>query len=163
MKKLFLVGALALFGAMNAQTGNFKVGAHVGLPTGDIADFSNFVLGVDVAYMFPVSENFDLGLSTGYSAFLGKTISGFKIPTLSLIPIAANATYKFTPEFSIGTDLGYGFVSWDGESDGGFYYQPKLTYTFQDKNGVYLGYQGVSKDGVTFSSVNLGYTYTFGK
>lgn len=34
MKKMFLVGALALFGAVNAQeTGNFKLGAHVGIPT----------------------------------------------------------------------------------------------------------------------------------
>ena len=163
MKKLFLVGALALFGAMNAQKGNFKLGAHVGFPTGDVAEATNFVLGVDATYMFPVATNFELGVATGYSAFLGKKIEGYKVPTLSLIPVAASAAYKLTPEFSIGADLGYGFLSWDGESDGGFYYQPKLTYTLQEKHGLTLGYQGVTKDGVTFSSVNLGYVYTFGK
>ena len=37
MKKLILVGAIALFGAVNAQTtGGFKLGAHVGLPTGEM-------------------------------------------------------------------------------------------------------------------------------
>lgn len=163
MKKLFLVGALALFGAMNAQTGHFNLGAHLGMPTGDVADATNFVLGVDAAYMFPVADKFELGITSGYSAFLGKKVDGYKVPTLSLIPVAASAAYKVSPEFSIGADLGYGFLSWDGESDGGFYYQPKLAYSFQDVHSVWLGYQGVSKNGVTFSSVNLGYTYTFGK
>ena len=42
MKKIFLMGAFALFGAMNAQSTGFKLGAHVGLPTGDANTFYNF-------------------------------------------------------------------------------------------------------------------------
>lgn len=54
MKKLMLVGALALFSAVNAQSG-FKLGANVGLPVGDIADVTSFTIGVDGSYLWPVA------------------------------------------------------------------------------------------------------------
>ena len=170
MKKLFLVGAIALCGAMNAQTG-FKLGAHVGLPVGDIKDLSSVNLGVDAAYMWPVASEFNLGIASGYSAFLGKdytyTIPGLgtytvKAETLSLVPVALAAQYKISPMFSLGVDLGYGFLFGGGASDGGFYYQPKAAYHFGPSE-VNLGYMGVSKNGSTISSVNLGYAYSFGK
>ena len=41
MKKMFLAGAFALFGLVNAQEkGNFKVGAHIGLPVGWFIKYS---------------------------------------------------------------------------------------------------------------------------
>ena len=170
MKKLLLVGAIALFGAMNAQTG-FKLGAHVGLPVGDIKDLSSVNLGVDGSYMWPASAEFNLGIATGYSAFVGKdyttTIPGIgsytvKAETLSLVPIAAAAQYKISPMFSLGVDLGYGFLFGGGSSDGGFYFQPKAAYHF-GLSEVNLGYMGVSKNGSTIISINLGYAYCFGK
>ncbi len=158
MKKLFLVGALALFGAMNAQTtGNFKVGAHVGLPTGDIADFSSFNAGVDLAYQWNLAENFKLGVASGYSHYFGK--NGWD--GSGLIPVAATGQYTISPNFFLGADLGYGFFTQKG-SDGGFYYQPKVGY---QKNNweAYLGYKGVSLDGGTVSSVNVGVNFYLGK
>ena len=163
MKKLILVGAIALCGVVNAQSGaGFKLGAHVGLPTGDANTAYSFQLGVDAAYMFPVAAEFNLGIASGYSSWIGKTISGFKVPSLSMVPLAAAAEYKFTPQFSLGVDLGYAFLFADGTSDGGFYYQPKVAYHFGPSE-VNLGYMGVTKDGFTFSSINLGYAYSFGK
>lgn len=167
MKKLFLVSALALFGAMNAQSG-FKAGVHVGLPVGDAGDAYSFNIGVDASYMWPVADSFSAGVTTGYSAFLGKTVDipflgSYKYETLGLVPIAATAAYKFTPEFSLSADLGYGFTFGGGNSDGGFYYQPKVSYTLNEKHDISLGYQGVSKNGASLSSINLGYAYNFGK
>ncbi|WP_417429794.1 hypothetical protein [Halpernia sp.] len=161
MKKILLVGAIALFGAMNAQTG-FKLGAHIGLPTGDANTAYSFSLGADVAYMWPVSAEFNLGLVSGYTAFTGKTVSGYKVPSLSLVPLAAAAQYNVSPQFSIGADLGYGFLFASGTSDGGFYYQPKVAYHFGPSE-VNFGYMGVTKSGSTISAVNLGYAYSFGK
>ena len=161
MKKLLMIGAIALMGTFaQAQTG-FKLGAHVGLPTGDAGDWYSLNVGVDASYMFPVAETFNLGVTSGYTAFLGKDIAGYKVTTLNLVPLAGTAEYKFTPEFSILADLGYGFLFADGESDGGFYYQPKVAYTLQEKHELSLGYQGVSMDGFTYSSINLGYAYKF--
>lgn len=41
MKKLLLLGAFAVFSAVNAQAG-FKLGAHIGLPTGDSSSAYSF-------------------------------------------------------------------------------------------------------------------------
>lgn len=155
MKKLILAAAIAVFGLSNAQ---FKLGAHVGLPVGDASNGSSFALGVDAAYMWPVASEFNLGIASGYSAWLGKNGAG----TLSSVPVAVSAEYKFTPEFSLGVDLGYAFMFASGFSDGGFYYQPKVAYHFGPSE-VNLGYVGISKNGFTTSSVNVGYAYTFGK
>jgi hypothetical protein len=170
MKKLFLASAIALFGLSNAQ---FRLGAHAGLPIGDAGDSFSFTLGADAAYMWSVADGVNLGVATGYSAWLGKTITvegseSYKVETMSMVPVAASAEYLFTPEFSLGVDLGYAFMfvggsdSGESTSDGAFYYQPKVAYHF-GPSAVSLGYAGVSKNGATISSINVGYTYTFGK
>lgn len=163
MKKVLLVSAIALFGAVNAQTaGNFKLGAHIGLPVGDTSDVSSFNLGADAAYVWTVAPNFELGLTTGYTTYLGKefTVGGitYKPDALGIIPVAATGQYNVSGGLSIGADLGYGIVTNSG-SDGGFYYQPKIGYNF-DRSNVYLGYKGISNNG-TVSSINLGYLYKF--
>ncbi|MGL6038625.1 MAG: hypothetical protein ACRC0E_07035 [Soonwooa sp.] len=165
MKKLFLVGALALFGAMNAQSG-FKLGANVGLPVGDASDYSNFTAGIDVSYLWPVSTDFNLGIASGAQMWFGKDqdVPGFgtiKVDNSTVIPIAASGQYRFTPEFSLGVDLGYGIATQEG-ADGGFYYAPKAAYHFGPSE-INLSYRGISQDGGSVGSVNLGYAYSFGK
>gem|GEM_PF-3390013 len=51
MKNLLFDGAMLLFGlGANAQSaGQFKIGANVGLPLGDIKDATSFSAGVDAA------------------------------------------------------------------------------------------------------------------
>lgn len=165
MKKILLLGAFALFGTISAQTG-FKLGAHVGIPTGDAGDAFSFKAGVDAAYLWPVSAEFNVGLASGYSVWFGKDIKtsfgNVKVDNLNLVPIAVTGQYKLTPEFSISADLGYGFLFANGNNDGGFYYNPKAAYHFGPSE-VYIGYSGVSKDGSSLSSINLGYAYSFGK
>ncbi len=72
MKKLLLLGAFASLGfAASAQTtGQFKIGANVGIPVGDASNVSSFTMGVDAAYQWRLAPNFDLGLATGYQHFL---------------------------------------------------------------------------------------------
>ncbi|MGI9527901.1 MAG: hypothetical protein ACR2MS_12405 [Weeksellaceae bacterium] len=164
MKKIVLACAVAVAGLVNAQeVGNLKVGAHVGLPTGDLADSYTLNAGVDLAYTYNVSPDFKLGVTTGYSNYFGDkiTILGeeIEIEDYGIVPIAATAEYSFTPQFYLGTDLGYAFGTSEG-SEGAFYYQPKVGYRF-GVSELYLGYKGMSKDGDSVSSVNLGYAYTF--
>ena len=158
MKKLLLVGAVALFGALSAQSG-FKLGAHVGLPVGDIGDVTGFTAGLDLSYLWPVAAEFNLGVATGFSSYFLK--SDFEGDNLNLIPIAASAQYKISPQFSLGVDLGYGVFTNEG-ADGGFYYQPKVAYHFGPSE-VHLAYQGVSVEGGSVNAINLGYAYSFGK
>ena len=163
MKKLLLAGAFALFGAvsMNAQAG-FNLGANVGLPVGDRGDFSSFKLGLDANYLWSVGDGFNLGIGSGYQAWLGKDVNGFKVPTLSLIPIVAVGEYNINDQFAIGADLGYGLTMWDGNNGGGFLYQPKVMYNLGESGSLWLGYQGLSDDGATISAVNLGYRFHLG-
>ncbi|MDX8571115.1 hypothetical protein OZ666_05450 [Elizabethkingia sp. HX QKY] len=171
MKKNLLIGAFALLGfAANAQTkGNFKLGTHIGVPTGNLADVATFNIGVDMAYLFNIDANFKAGFTTGYSHYFVKSITrnflGRQITLrpddIGIIPVAATAKYNFESNVFIGADLGYAFfvVGQDGTT-GAFYFQPKLGY--QSKNNeFYISYKGMSKEGTTIGSVNLGYAYTF--
>lgn len=162
MKKLFLVGALALFGAMNAQsTGNFKLGAHFGLPTGDISEVYSVNAGVDVAYVWKVAPKFDLGITSGYSYYFVKSKYSDYTDGEGIIPLAATGQYSIDGKLFLGADLGYAFFTGKNSDGGAFYYQPKVGYSLDAKNDLYLSYKGMSKDGSTASSVNLGYAYKF--
>lgn len=175
MKRTLLSGAFLLFGLINAQEkGNFKIGAHLGVPTGNLSEYSNFNLGVDVAYTFKVSDNFDLGFTTGYSHYFSKDktysynmgggiVLRYELEDSSIIPVAAMAQYTFNDtNVFFGTDLGYAFfVSGGNGLTGAFYYQPKLGYSFVRKHDLYLSYKGMSRDGQNMGSFNLGYAYKF--
>ena len=164
MKKLLMLGAFAFLGfAASAQTtGKFKIGANVGIPTGDASKISSFTVGVDAAYQWRLAQNFDLGLATGYQHFFGKSIDTYgggtyKVNDFGYIPLAASGQYSVSPNFFIGADLGYAFAVGKDVSGGGFYYQPKVGYQ-TDKYELYLGYKGVSDNG-SIGSVNLGFNF----
>lgn len=155
MKKIILTtAAIFAFGFANAQSGAFKLGAHVGLPTGDIKDFSSVNLGVDAAYTWSVAEGLDAGIATGYTSYLGK--DGFD--AVGFIPVAATAQFTLTNNWFIGADLGYGIGVNPSGVDSGFLYQPKFGYQME-KAGVYVAYKGISVTGGTYSSINLGINF----
>ena len=159
MKKIILAAiAVCAFSFANAQNGGFKLGAHIGLPMGDFKDACSLNLGADVAYVWKVSDKFDAGVTTGYTTYLGKTISGFKVPSAGFIPVAATAQYAIANNLFLGADLGYAIYAGSGSGDGGFLYQPKFGYK-AEKVEVYVGYKGISSNGATLSSVNLGVNF----
>jgi len=155
MKKIILTAAAFFaFSFANAQDGGFKLGAHVGLPMGDIKDFSSANLGVDVAYLWKVADSFDAGIASGYTTYLGKDgadATGF-------IPVAATGQYAIADNLFLGADLGYAVYAGSGSGDGGLLYQPKFGYK-AEKMELYLGYKGISANGSNISSVNLGVNF----
>jgi hypothetical protein len=169
MKKIILTAvAVFAFGFANAQDGSFKLGAHVGLPTGDIKDSSSLNLGIDAAYMWNVADKFSAGITTGYTSYLAKTYKyndGFntvevKGDAVGFIPVAATGQYSLTDNLFLGADLGYAIYAGSNDgAEGGFLYQPKFGYQ-TEKVEVYAGYKGISNNG-TFSSINLGFNYKF--
>jgi hypothetical protein len=166
MKKIILTAAaLFSFGFANAQDGNFKVGLHSGLPVGDIKDFSSLNLGADLAYVWNLGDKFSAGVTTGYSNYLGKTFDlgefgSFKSEDTGFIPVAATGQYLISDKLFLGADLGYAIFTESENSDGGFYYQPKFGYQ-AEKFEFYAAYKGISVDGGSFSSVNLGFNFIF--
>jgi len=164
MKKIILsLLAVFAFGAAQAQDGGFKAGVHLGLPMGDAGDVYSFNFGLDVAYMWAISDDFQAGVTTGYSYFSGKELDfgdgTFKVNG-AFIPVAASGQYSFSDNFFGGADLGYALYAGDGDGDGGFYYQPKVGYQ-TEKFEVYASYKGISADGATISTVGLGFNYKF--
>ena len=174
MKKLFLTGALALFGLMNAQKteSGIRLGVNAGIPVGDFGKFTTFTAGVDLAYLYPLTENFRLGVATGYSHYFGKktktdlilvTLKN-EVPDVGIIPVAATAEFTLgDSNVFLGADLGYAFFTKKDfkNENGSFYYQPKLGYSFDKRHDLYFSYKGFTRNNASAGSINLGYAYNF--
>jgi len=170
MKKIILtVAAVFVLSFANAQEGKFKAGINLGLPMGDIKDSYSLAVGLDLAYLWSISDKFQAGLTTGYAHYLGKSETvdlGFGLSTTvdfedgGFIPLAGTAQYSVSENFFVGADLGYAIGVSPSGNNGGFLYQPKVGYQ-TEKFELYAGYKGISVDGGTFSSVNLGFNYKF--
>ena len=174
MKKLFLAGALALLGLMNAQKteSGIRLGVNAGIPVGDFGKFTTFTAGVDLAYLYPLAENFRLGVATGYSHYFGKktktdlilvTLKN-EVPDVGIIPVAATAEFILgDSNVFLGADLGYAFFTKKDlkNENGSFYYQPKLGYSFDKRHDLYFSYKGFTRNNANAGSLNLGYAYNF--
>ncbi len=160
MKKILVFGCMLLLGvSLQAQEG-FNLGINLGLPVGDASDLSSFSLGVDANYLWNVSESLDVGVATGFTNAFGKTFEilgeEFDVEDVQFIPIAAAGRYHVTDKFRAGADVGYAIGINDG-NDGGFYYRPILAYSLSQSMEVNFSYTGISLDGATWSTINLGF------
>lgn len=169
MKKLCIVAVLAIFSftSVNAQEG-FSGGVHVGIPSGDISDFSDLNFGVDLSYLFNIADGFDSGFTTGYTYFTGKdqTFSSGDGPSITVksdgagfIPLAGTARYSFADNIFGAVDLGYG-VSTESGGSGAFYYQPKAGWKSESID-VFAYYKGMSKNGSTIAAFGIGAGFRF--
>ncbi|RKS42711.1 hypothetical protein BC962_3169 [Gillisia mitskevichiae] len=150
MKKLVISFFVLFMGITSAfSQGDFRFGVNGGIPVGDVEDFSNFHLGTDVAYMFNVAEVLDVGPLLGYSHYFVED----DFDDIQFIPVAASGRFGLS-SFYLGADLGYAIGVDDG-NDGGFYYRPMLGYRI-GKLGIAASYEGISMDGGSINSINLG-------
>lgn len=159
MKKVLIMAAFAFIGFSATAQDGLKLGAHLGLPVGDAGDLSGFSVGIDAQYLFETVGDFDLGVAAGFTNAFGKTIGdnsfSIEIDDIQFLPIAGVARYKASEEFSIGADLGYALGINDG-NDGGFYYRPTVGYSISENIEINASYSGISLDGGTWSTINLG-------
>jgi len=203
MKKLLFLAAFAVFGlTVNAQekttksdvkkatdavekeatklynqakTGGFKAGVNIGLPIGDANDYTSFNIGLDIAYLFEVADNLEVGALAGYTHFFGKDIkfdfdggdlaksssNTIKFDDVSFMPIAATGRYYFSDrKMYAGLDLGYAINVAGDNVDGGLYFRPKFGYNLGKVNLV-GSYQYIGGDVVNFSSINAGVEIAF--
>jgi hypothetical protein len=125
-----------------------------------------------VAYLYPLAENFRLGVATGYSHYFGKktktdlilvTLKN-EVPDVGIIPVAATAEFTLgDSNVFLGADLGYAFFTKKDfkNENGSFYYQPKLGYSFDKRHDLYFSYKGFTRNNANAGSINLGYAYNF--
>lgn len=162
MKKLFLVGALALFGAMNAQRvqkGESQINAGVGFS-------SDWGTPVYVGFDHGVHKDVTVGAEASFASHkYDGNVKG------KWFGIGANANYHFNSVFKIpnnwdlyaGVTLAYNSFSYDnsafnGEASGvGFSGQIGGRYYFNDKFGVNVEFGG----GTVASGGKAGISYKF--
>ena len=162
MKKLFLsLSFIAIAFTANAQfTPNLVLTA--GLPVGDVEESTSFALSADLYFMKPVNESFDIGVTTGYTIYLGKDYNNgvieYEADNASYLPLAGAFRFGLSEDFSIGADLGYAFGLSDN-TDGGFYYKPVVGFNIGDSSQLMLSYQGISEDGFTPNYIGLGFAF----
>lgn len=178
MKKIILSAiAVCAFGFMSAQESTMKIGANLGMPMGDVKDMTSLVIGADFAYMWSISDEFQVGATIGYLSFMGKEHDSVEIEyndmgmpidfdvvkvkqDFSFLPIAATAQYSINENFFLGADLGYALALAPSGSDAGMYYQPKVGYQIESFE-VYVGYKGISRSGASANALSLGVFYKF--
>lgn len=148
MKK-FLCSLIFLafgFSTTYAQ-GDIRLGVNAGIPVGDISDASDFNGGADIAYLMGF-DTFQVGPMVGYNRFFVDEFDDW-----SFLPLAATARFGLAG-LELGADVGYALGLTDG-LDGGFYYRPKIGFSLFGL-GLIGSYTGISMDGGTASSINLG-------
>lgn len=104
MKKTILVLALAL-STISISAQEFNLGLSGALPVGDAGDITTFGLNLDLNYLTEISEQFDLGVATGYHYYFGEDIDlgsfgTFEAEDVGFLPIAAAVRFNATESFN---------------------------------------------------------------
>ncbi|MFO8146542.1 MAG: hypothetical protein R6U03_04065 [Gillisia sp.] len=163
MKKLLFTLCAVMIGYTSAlaQSG-FTLGANIGMPVGDIEDYSDFKVGADIAYRYNVAPMVDVGGLLGYSRFfiddVDSPFGSIETTDVEFLPIAVSGRVNLALLF-LGADLGYA-IGLDDGNDGGFYYRP-LVGVKLGPIGVIGSYSGVNVDGDNIGSINLGVEFGF--
>lgn len=163
-QRIVLVFAIGLTYFSGASQEGFKIGAQAGLPLGDYNDLVGIVIGADIGYMWAPSKVFDLGIKVGIihgfaEKFRDETVS-VKLPNIQFAPVAASVRLWPSRSFSFGGDIGQAFGLNEG-NDGGFYYRPQIGFQMGPKSELNFSYTGITKDDETWSTVTMGFVYTF--
>jgi len=172
-KKTFVLVVITLVAvsfssmAQRVDRTNFKAGIHAGVPFGDISDFSNFEIGLDIGYHWGVSELIDAGISTGFmNAFINNDTVDFgpfevdgDFPNIQYIPVAGAFRIYPTYDFKLGADVGYAVGINDGNT-GGLYIRPMVGVNISSNTELNISYVKISDD-YDFSMMALGILFLF--
>lgn len=178
MKKLLLLTALITFSFNSlyaqdevmekAKSGSFYAGANIGLPISTASDITSFNFGFDVAYLFELIDNLEVGGLFGYTHFVGGDERVFDFDNgnnitvdykdASFLPIAATARYYFADhKFFGGIDLGVA-INVAGDAKTGFYARPKFGFDL-GTIALIASFQSIS-GGTDYNNTNNNYYVT---
>lgn len=146
-----------------SENGSFYFGFNMGLPVSNVTEVASINLGGDVAYLFELVDNLELGGLIGYTHYIGEGTYTYEnngntlivdYKDASFIPIAATARYYFADDrFFGGLDLGIGIKA-SGDAKTGLYARPKFGFDF-GKLALIASFQNIS-GGTDYKNINDG-------
>ena len=93
----------------------FSIGADAGVPTGNLTIGSRLVLGGTARFIYGVTDDFSLTLTSGADHFLSKYIPGTnkRFDSFGVIPIKAGGRFFFVPSLYVSAEAGVAFEETD--------------------------------------------------
>jgi len=151
---LLVVCALFAFTAAKAQ---FSAGLNLAFPTGSWSNGYSTGFGLDGRYEASIQKQLNWTASLGYTSFSGKTISGFTLTSIHVIPLTGGIKYYFQESnkgFYGAADIGLYFYSASfggatssttrfGFAPGIGYRLEKLDFSFRYNSAGDLSYAGL--------------------
>lgn len=185
MKKLFLVGALALFAAGNAQTFGLKAGMNVSSVSNAEDSESKIGLNAGLFMNAPLAESFSIQPELLYNSKGVKWSDGDGTTNADYISVPVMFQYNATPQFYLEAGPEFSFLmsakdKWDGDSEdvkenfnsfdfsvglgAGYYFTPNFGLTAR----YVAGFTDVIKDNDTDETYKnnvfqIGLAYKFAK
>lgn len=161
MKRILLLITVFIFTQQIKSQEQFNIGVNGGVTVGEtIGTYSDMAFGLDVNYLFQLSEDFVVGPSLALTYFNTKEVEGFKPDAFMYLPISAAIRFNSLDDpFYAGVDVGFAVgLSPDGDS-GGVYIKPIVGYNINDSFKLNLFYAGIRKTKITNGYVGFGVTY----
>lgn len=176
MKKLLLSFAFLLMGAsafsqqvreldeISQDNSWLKVGVNLGVPVGEYGKYSSAAMGLDLAGQFMRTDNFGLGIATGYTRYFEKDNPEFTVGdqrSFGVIPLGIMFRYYPRPEgIFVGIDGGYSFVTGNNFTNGDTYLRPQLGYHNYDWN-VFAFYNQIFESTPVSDIQTIGLAFTY--
>ncbi|SDB42268.1 hypothetical protein SAMN03097699_1241 [Flavobacteriaceae bacterium MAR_2010_188] len=146
--------------AMFSQEG-VKFGINAGLPIGQDSKPYLIHLQGNLDYLFHISREIHVGVTTGYSRYLADKNYTPVAEDLVYIPVGGSAQFNISDELRIGGDVGYALLLQPKNADGGIFYSPKIQYRFVPKADLVLAYRGLTVNQASLSSISIGVEFGF--
>ena len=177
MKKIYFTLAMLFCGVasfaqtergledINEKNSWLKAGLLIAAPSGPVADYSSFIVGLDLAAQLMRTDNFGLGIATGYSSYLKKSeASSFEGMNDGFGAIPLGVMFRYYPQSEglfVGTDLGYTFLTGiESENKGGAYVRPQVGYHNYSWN-VFAYYNHIFRPDPSIDIQSIGIAMTY--
>jgi hypothetical protein len=176
-KQLLFLSVLFLFSSVTIHAQDtkttdekkFKVGLglDVALPTGALGDAYSLGGGLSLRFLYKVTPQFGVTLTTGFDAFIPKNVNHLNNDSKASlnIPIKIGGRYKFTDKFYGIMEIGETHsIIYYKDSEGNLAHVSGNSFTYAPGVGVLLGgfdvslrYEGYSSSG--FIGLRLGFFF----
>lgn len=159
-KLYYIVFVLLFCTTIYCQKG-FRVEVGLGPPLGETREFYSVDIQGKFYYLSNVTDQFDMGVTTGFSIFLGSGASDgwFSDIPSGIIPLAVAGRMAVSKTVSIGADVGYGIGIL--AEDSGFYFSPVFAYNKNRNLAFTASYSNIYSSGFKFSSLLFGVNFGF--